>query len=278
MDQERQINNITKHVCVVNILYVCVVVHVLLCMCCCVCCCVCVVYVLMCMCWCVCVDVYVLLCMCYCVCVIVYVLLRMCYCVCVVVYELLCSFSSAHTLSCGVPQGSVLGARMYTINVAPLPNVINKHSINYHCYADDTQIYIQSANTTTAVQEAITRIQDCITDVSNWMSRHALKINENKTEFIIFSAKHYTYDRMSIQIGTNTIQHNNNVKILGVTLDAHMKLEKQISNTCRTGYMQIRIISSIRRYLTVYVVKTLVQATVTVRLDYCNSIYTNLPM
>ena len=167
---------------------------------------------------------------------------------------------------------------MYTIYVAPLANVINKHSINYHCYADDTQIYIQCANNTTAVQEAITRIQDCITDVSKWMGRNALKINEDKTEFIIFSAKHYTYDRMSIQIGSNTIQHSNNVKILGVTLDAHMTLEKQISNTCRTSYMQIRRISSIRCYLTVDAVKTLVQATVTLRLDYCNSIYTNLPM
>ena len=124
------------------------------------------------------------------------------------------TFTSAHTLSCGVPQGSVLGAIMYTIYVAPLANVINKYSINYHCYADNTQIYLQCANNTTAVQEAITRIQDCITDVSNWMSRSALKINEDKTEFITFSAKHYTYDRMYIHIGTNTIQHNNNVKYL----------------------------------------------------------------
>ena len=61
-------------------------------------------------------------------------------------------------------------------------------------------------------------------------------------------------------------------------LDANMTLEKQISNTCRTSYMQIRRISSIRRYLTVDAVRTLVQATVTARLGYCNSIYTNLPM
>ena len=94
---------------------------------------------------------------------------------------------------------------------------------------------------------------------------------------------------MSIQISTNTIHMTrcpyklaptlyNNVKILGVTLDANMTHEKQISNTCRTSYMQIRRISSIRRYLTVDAVKTLVQATITARLDYCNSIYTNLPM
>ena len=110
------------------------------------------------------------------------------------------------------------------------------------------------------------------------MSRNTLKINEDKTEFIIISAKHYTYDQMSIQIGTNTIQHSTNVKILGITLDANMTLEKQISNTCRTRYMQIHRISNIRRYLTVDAVRTLLPATVTARLDYCNSIYTNLPM
>ena len=43
------------------------------------------------------------------------------------------AFSSAHTLSCGVPQGSVLRARMYTIYVAPLANVIKKYSINCLC-------------------------------------------------------------------------------------------------------------------------------------------------
>ena len=154
---------------------------------------------------------------------------------------------------------------MYTIYVAPIANVINKHSINYHCYADDTQTYLRCANNTTAVQDAITRIQDCITDVSNWMNRSALKINEDKTELIIFSAKHYTYDQLSIHICTNTIQHNNNVKILGVTLDAHMTLEKQISITCRSSYMQISRISSIRCYITVDAVRTPVHVTVIVR-------------
>ena len=67
------------------------------------------------------------------------------------------------------------------------------------------------------------------------MIRNALKINEDKTEFVIFSTKHCTYDQISIQIGINTIPHRNNVKIVGATLDEHMTLEKQISNTCRTS-------------------------------------------
>ena len=40
---------------------------------------------------------------------------------------------------------------------------------------------------------------------------YLLKINEDKTDF---SAKHYTYDQMSIQLGTNTIQHNTMLKYL----------------------------------------------------------------
>ena len=84
--------------------------------------------------------------------------------------------------------------------------------------------------------------------------------------------------KCSYKSAPNTIQHNNNVNILGVTLDAHMPLEQQISNTCRTSYMQIRRIRSMRRYLTVDAARTLLHATVTVRLDYCNSIYTNMPM
>ena len=57
-----------------------------------------------------------------------------------------------------------------------------------------------------------------------------------------------------------------------------MTLDPQISTTCRSNYMQIRKINSIRKFLTTNAVKTLVQSTMIVRLDYCNSLYHGLPM
>ena len=51
-----------------------------------------------------------------------------------------------------------------------------------------------------------------------------------------------------------------------------MTLKRQISTTCKTAYMQMRRINSIRQYLTESAAKTMIQMMVVSRLDYCNSI------
>ena len=49
--------------------------------------------------------------------------------------------SDSYTLSCGVPQGSVLGPRLYSLYVAPVSEIIRSYNLSHHMNADDTCLY-----------------------------------------------------------------------------------------------------------------------------------------
>ena len=96
------------------------------------------------------------------------------------------STSPARPLTCGVPQGSVLGPQLFSIYAAPLSKIILNNNLMSHFYADDMQIYITVKPHQEDIDAAVESIEQCVTEIRIWMKTNSLKLNDSKTEVIVF--------------------------------------------------------------------------------------------
>ena len=189
------------------------------------------------------------------------------------------SMSADYVLQCGVPQGSVLGPVLYCMYTRPVCDIVARHGMQYHCYADDIQIYA-TVGRDQCIAAALLKIEACVVEVADWMVRNQLKLNKDKSQAIIFhtvkQSPHVPVDTY-VNIAGQRVRLATSVRNLGVLFDSALTMESQVASVAKTCYYQIRNIGQIRSCITSDACKILVHALVTSRLDYCNALLYGLP-
>lgn len=182
---------------------------------------------------------------------------------------------SCSAMSYGVPQGSVLGPILFTLYMLPL-GIIRNHGGKFHCYADDTQLYLSNEPNQT---DQIDRLRLCISDTRTWTTKNYLLLNPHKTEVII-SGPQRLRDPLSEQtltLDSISISSTPIVKNLGVLFDQDLSFNSHIKQTCKTAYFHLRNIAKIRNILSKSDAEKRIHAFVSSRLDYCNSLLAGCP-
>ena len=149
-----------------------------------------------------------------------------------------------------------------------------------HTYADNTQLY-QSFRADSRVEQsaALSAMRNCIADIRQWMLQDRLRLNDDKTEFIIIGTRQQLakVNIDSLRVGESSTAPTSKVKNLGCWFDGELKMDTQINSICKTAFFHLYNIRRIRKFLSFECTKILVNAFVASRLDFCNSPLYGLP-
>ena len=125
-------------------------------------------------------------------------------------------------LTCGVPQGSILGPLFFLIYI----NDINTFDdgVKTLLYADDSVLYVSGRN----LDDLERKLQHSMTAFINWSVKNKLTLNESKTKLMIFASSRKLpflhIDRINIQANGQRLRFVDTFRYLGVTLDSELNM------------------------------------------------------
>jgi hypothetical protein len=181
------------------------------------------------------------------------------------------SKSTRRLVTCGVPQGSVLGPILFLLYTADLQRLVEQHRLQPHLYADDTQIY--GACSPSETLQLQSRLSACVDDVAAWMRSNRLQLNSAKTEVLWCSSarRQHQIPQSVIRIGTDVVSPSVFVRDLGIYIDADLSMRTHVAKIVQGCFATLRHLRSIRRSVSMPVMRSLVVALVLTRLDYGNA-------
>lgn len=131
--------------------------------------------------------------------------------------------SQPRLITCGVPQGSILGPLLFLIFINDIQDIGLEGDITL--YADDTSLFYYGQT----MDALICKAQRDLDLLHAWMQTNLLTINVAKTNYIIFAAKNKPIgDYNELYINGEPIQKVTMVKYLGLILDSRLSWEPHI--------------------------------------------------
>ena len=180
-----------------------------------------------------------------------------------VVYD---DMKSTHkSITCGVPQGSVLGPTLFLLYINDLPN--SSKYFNFRLFADDSNLFH-----TFKLNEGnidLTDVSRNLQAVVSWCNSNKLTINVNKTKYILFKNRRKTL-RVSGQllVSKTILESVESTYFLGICIDKNLTWKKHIDNVCNMLSKKVGMLYRIRNFVSRNILITLYNAFILPHITY----------
>ena len=178
--------------------------------------------------------------------------------------------STMANITCGVPQGSILGSLLFLIYVNDMSSATKNKLL---LYADDSCILVSGQNKC-QIEQALS--QD-LNEVSQWLIDNKLSLHLGKTESILFGTKHKlrSNPRLNIICNDTVIEPTSAVKYLGASIDQNLSFVNMAQSVVKKSNSRLKFLYRKSEYLTQHTKKLLVMSFIQCHFDYACSVWYN---
>ena len=176
--------------------------------------------------------------------------------------------SEPEPITCGVPQGSILGPLFFLIYVNDMSSAISSKLI---LYADDSAI-IYSAK---SIKEIETVLSLELTSIQSWLIDNKLSLHLGKTEAILFGSRRKLTKSPKLNMSCNdtSIISKNSVNYLGVELDQQLSGEATACKVIQKCNSRLKFLFRHSKLLNTRCKRQLANALVLCHFDYASSFW-----
>ena len=174
------------------------------------------------------------------------------------------SKSKTRSVTCGVPQGSVLGPLLFLLFINDLATCCPSGKVRI--FADDTTIFFHSDNIDNIIEIA----SIIMTQLSSWFNANKLTLNADKSSFTIFKSSRKKVQNLPDHIAflDKQLKRTTHIKFLGITLEENLTWSQHINEVVNKLKRLFHIFYNIRDYLTKVNIKTIYYTMIYSRIKY----------
>ena len=142
----------------------------------------------------------------------------------------------------GVPQGSLLGPRLYSIYSNDLPGAATNASVEM--FADDNTVFC-IGNT---VDEVLSKIRKAIADLNKWARNNFMTIHPAKTELMLLSKTKFIGPLQKICLGPNELSFVSKATCLGIHIDNKLSWSPHVKSLSKRFSARVKKLKHLKGF------------------------------